>query len=104
MQYLVPFVAIYSICPGAVSVFFFLWLAADALQANLSVRKLAHISSLTFVLLFNHNHILHSEMSHIAALWTDVHVFTVGFVANGTVFGKRYNTHKYSVTVNKEIL
>lgn len=104
MQYLVPFMPINTVCPGSVSLFFFLWLVAYALQENLSVSILAHISSLTFARLFNHNQIMHSEMSHIPALWIDMHVFTVGFVINETVFGKRYNSHNCSVTVNKEIL
>ena len=79
-----------------------MWFAADALQANPSVSQLEHISSLTFVLLFNHNQpIMRSEMSHIPTLWTDVYVFTVGFVTNETMFGKRYNTHNHSETVNK---
>lgn len=77
----------------------------DALRANLSVRQLAHISSLTFALLFNHNQpVMHSEMSHIPTLRIDAYIFAVGFVTNETVFGKRYNTHNCSVPVNNETL
>lgn len=47
---------------------------------------------------------MRSEMSHIPTLRIDVCVFTVGFVTNETVFGKRYSSHGSSVTVNKEIL
>lgn len=80
-------------------------LVAHALQANLSVSKLAHISSLTFAFLFNHNQpIMHSEMSHIPTLRIDPRLFTVGCVTNETVFGKRYNLHNCSVTVNNRIL
>lgn len=105
VQYLAPFKPISTICPGTVSLFSFLWLTADALQANRSVSEFAHISSLTFALLFNHNQpIMHSEMNHIPALRIDVYVFTVGFVTNETVLGKSYSTHNRSVPVNNETL
>lgn len=104
MQYLAHFKPIRAIYPGTVSLFVFLWSVADALQANLSVAQLAHISSVTFALLFNHNQpIMRSQMSHIPTLMIDVHVFTVGVVTNETVFGKRYITRGCSVTVNKQI-
>jgi len=98
MQYLAPFEPSATICPGTVSLFVFLWLVADALQANLS--------SLTFALLFNHNQpIMHSEIQRqdTFQLWGLTYMlFAVGFVTNQTVFwGETQYTQLQELTTAK---